>query len=75
MTGVGCMFRAMLKRRDMATLQKPDRAEAWRERIKADLVAQVEAGGTLYGYCEDGAYIARTKNGDRVIIPVAHKGA
>jgi len=29
--------------------------------------AQVEARGTLYGVRSDGAYIARTKNGDRVI--------
>ena len=38
-----------------------------RERIKADLAAQLAAGGTLYGFRSDGAYIARTKNGDRVI--------
>ena len=39
----------------------------WREQIKADLAAQVEAGGTLYGVRSDGAYIARTKDGDRVL--------
>ena len=39
----------------------------WRDQIKADLAAQVEAGGTLYGVRSDGAYIARTKAGDRVI--------
>ena len=39
----------------------------WREQIKADLAAQVEAGGTLYGVRSDGAYIARTKDGDQVI--------
>ena len=27
----------------------------WREQIKADLAAQVEAGGTLYGVRSDGA--------------------
>ena len=39
----------------------------WRDQIKADLAAQVEAGGTLYGVRSDGAYVARTKDGDRVI--------
>lgn len=39
----------------------------WRQQIKADLAAQVEAGGTLYGERSDGAYIARTKDGDRVL--------
>ena len=39
----------------------------WREEIKADLAAQVEAGGTLYGFKPDGTWIARTRDGDRVI--------
>jgi hypothetical protein len=39
----------------------------WRDQIKADLAAQLEAGGTLYGVRKDGAYIARTKDGDRVL--------
>ena len=39
----------------------------WREQIKADLAAQLEAGATLYGVRSDGAYIARTKDGDRVL--------
>lgn len=39
----------------------------WRDRIRADLSAQLEAGGTLYGVRSDGAYIARTKDGDRVL--------
>ena len=39
----------------------------WRDQIKADLAAQLEAGGTLYGVRSDGAYIARTKDGDRVL--------
>ena len=39
----------------------------WRDRIKADLAAQIEAGGTLYGVRSDGAYIARTRDGDRVL--------
>lgn len=47
----------------------PDHSEAWRERIKEDLAAQLEAGGTLYGRRKDGAYVARTKAGDRVITP------
>ena len=41
--------------------------EIWRDRIKADLAAQLEAGGTLYGYRDDGAYVATTKHGDRII--------
>lgn len=39
----------------------------WRDQIKADLAAQLEAGGTLYGVRADGAYVARTKDGDRVL--------
>ena len=39
----------------------------WRDQIKADLASQVEAGGTLYGERSDGAYIARTKDRDRVL--------
>ena len=39
----------------------------WREQIKAHLAAQLEAGGTLYGIRSDGAYIARTSSGDRVL--------
>ncbi|MCY3880324.1 MAG: hypothetical protein OXF74_14240 [Rhodobacteraceae bacterium] len=45
----------------------PGFAEDWREQIMADLEAQVAAGGTLYGVRSDGAYIARTKDGVRVI--------
>lgn len=47
----------------------PGRPKDWRDQIKADLAAQVEAGGTLYGVRSDGAYIARTKQGDRVLLP------
>ena len=54
---------------------KPGRPEDWREQIKADLAAQLEAGGTLYGFRPDGAYIARTRDGDRVIEPPARKTA
>ncbi len=39
----------------------------WRDRIKADLAAQLKAGGTLYGIRSDGAYVARTKDEDRVL--------
>ena len=61
------MVEDMLEHAAVLTQNSSDRSAAWRERIKADLAAQVEAGGTLYGYREDGAYIARTKSGDRVI--------
>ena len=47
----------------------------WREQIKADLAAQLEAGGTLYGFREDGAYVARTKEGDQVLGPPDGKSA
>ena len=39
----------------------------WRDQIKADLADQLAAGGTLYGFRSDGAYIARTRDGDRVL--------
>ena len=45
----------------------PGRPEDWREQIEAFLAEQLEAGGTLYGVRSDGAYIARTGHGDRVI--------
>lgn len=45
---------------------KPGRPKDWREQIKADLAAQLEAGGTLYGFRPDGTWFARTKHGDRV---------
>ena len=47
----------------------PSFPKDWRDEIRADLAAQLEAGGTLYGVRADGAYIARTKHGDRVISP------
>ena len=46
--------------------EKPGRPKEWREQIKADLAAQLEAGGTLYGFRPDGTCIARTKHGVRV---------
>ena len=45
----------------------PGRRKDWRDQIKADLAAQVKAGGTLYGIRPDGTWIARTRDGDRVI--------
>ena len=51
----------------------PGRPKDWREQIKAHLAAQVEAGGTLYGVRWDGAYIARTKEGDRVLVAPERK--
>lgn len=58
-----------------ASGKKPLQQDAWRDRIRADLAAQVEAGGTLYGYRQDGAYVARTKNGDQIVTPGARKNA
>jgi len=37
------------------------------ERVKAILAAELEAGGTLYGIRADGCYIARTKDGERIL--------
>ena len=37
------------------------------ERAKAILAAELAAGGTLYGIRADGCYIARTKDGDRIL--------
>lgn len=67
----------MLKRKQVAAPMPdlPGRPKDWREHIKADLAAQLEAGGTLYGVRSDGAYIARTKRDDRVIRPPADKSA
>ena len=53
----------------------PARPEEWREQIKADLAAQVEAGATLYGFRPDGTWIARTKDGDRIIRRPEKKSA
>ncbi len=35
-----------------------DRPEDWREQIRADLAAQLEAGGTLYGF-QPGGHLYR----------------
>ena len=53
----------------------PGFPKGWRDEIKAALAAQVEAGGTLYGVRSDGAYIARTKEGDRVLVAPESKSA
>ncbi len=53
----------------------PGRPKDWRDQIRADLAAQVEAGGTLYGVRSDGAYIARTREGDRVLSAPGQKSA
>ena len=45
----------------------PGFPKGWRDEIKADLSAQLQAGGTLYGVRSDGAYIARTRDGERVL--------
>ena len=65
----------MEKVQDIVPRSKPAEQDAWRDRIKADLAAQVEAGGTLYGYRQDGAYIARTRDGDRIVSPGVRKSA
>ena len=39
----------------------------WQARIKAGLDAQIAAGATLYGEREDGAVVAYSKDGERVI--------
>ena len=56
-----------------AMLKKPGRPRDWREQVKADLAAQLKAGATLYGVRSDGAYIARTKGGDKVILQRRHR--
>lgn len=42
---------------------------AWRERVKADLAAQVREGGEIYGYRRDGAYVVRTRDGEQIVTP------
>ena len=49
--------------------QHPRGESAWRDRVKADLAAQVEADGRIYGYRRDGKYVVRTKSGDRIVTP------
>ena len=42
-------------------------SDGYQDEIRAHLEAELEAGATLYGRRRDGAYVARTKSGDRVI--------
>ena len=66
----------MGKHRETAAMpEKPGRPADWREQIKADLAAQLEAGATLYGVRSDGARIERTKDGDRVLSRPDRKSA
>ena len=41
--------------------------EDWQDRVKRHLDAQIEAGATLYGRREDGAYVAYSKDGEWII--------
>ena len=52
-----------------AEIERQRDESAWREGVKADLAAQVEAGGRIYGHRRDGAYVVRTKDGDRMVTP------
>lgn len=65
----------MTSTNDSDASEKPDEHATWRDRVKADLAAQVEAGGTLYGFRHDGTYVARTKNGDEFVTPGASKSS
>ena len=52
------------------TVEPPDSKyvrKGWRDRVRAYLDAQIEAGATLYGEREDGAYVAYSKEGERVL--------
>lgn len=70
------MLRDVPERKNLVVTQKkPGQAETWRERITADLAARIEAGGTLHGCRKDGACVARTRNGERVLTPAARKSA
>ena len=66
---VKCIVGVMSEHRKTTALPPdiPGFPKDWRGQIKADLAAQLEAGGTLYGVRADGAYIARTRDGDRVL--------
>ena len=68
-TDTGSSVSDMRKHKETAapTPDVPGRPDDWRAQVKADLAAQLGSGGTLYGVRSDGAYIARTKDGDRVI--------
>ena len=65
--GVACKGISMDEHGKTPPPDIPGFPKDWRDQIRADLAAQVKAGGTLYGIRSDGAYIARTKDGDRVM--------
>ena len=67
MLPISCVWYATMHEDKTPSSRVPGGPQHWREEIKADLAAQVEAGGTLYGFKPDGTWIARTKDGDRVI--------
>ena len=58
--------------------ERDDRRErtgaGWEARVQQMLCAVLDAGGTLYTIRADGAYVARTRHGDRV-IRTAEEGA
>ena len=60
------MVEDMSEHKALPTQNTSDRPAAWRERIKADLAAQVEAGGTLYGHCEGGVRNVRITDPDQI---------
>ena len=53
----------------MPRLRPSNELEAAQKQIEADLQADLENGATLYGYRQDGAYVARTRDGDRIVEP------
>ena len=74
---VECMFDWM-DEHVKASAQPPDmpgRPKDRRERIRADLAAQVEAGGALYGARSDGAHVAWAKEGDHALRGPGQKRA
>ena len=53
----------------MMPLRPSKEVAAAQRQIAADLRADLSAGATVYGYREDGAYVARTRDGDRIVKP------
>lgn len=66
---VECILVGMNERGDTVPTppEIPGFPKDWRDQIRAVLAAQLDSGGTLYGVRSDGAYIARTSEGDRII--------
>lgn len=48
---------------------KKDHTAGWQERFEADLAEQLARGGTMFGYDDDGRYVAATKDGSREVVP------